>query len=62
MPIIPKVLEAQFSGMTGHGIGRYGAAQLPDVTFNPNGKPLPESGDHAACRPDLARNAQARFL
>ena len=31
------MLEAQFSGITGHGIGRYGAGQLADVTFNPNG-------------------------
>jgi hypothetical protein len=37
VPVIPKVLEAQFSGITGYGIGRYGAAQLADVTFNPNG-------------------------
>ena len=45
VPIIPKVLEAQFSGITGRGIGRYGAAQLPDVTFNANGSldPIPET-------------------
>jgi hypothetical protein len=45
VPIIPKVLEAQFSGITGRGIGRYGAAQLPDVTYNANGSldPIPET-------------------
>jgi hypothetical protein len=45
VPIIPKMLEAQFSGITGRGIGRYGAAQLPDVTFNPDGSlaPIPET-------------------
>ncbi len=37
VPVIPKVLEVQFSGMTGRGIGRYGTAQLPDVTFNADG-------------------------
>ncbi|MGA7386027.1 MAG: hypothetical protein WBW81_15435 [Methylocella sp.] len=37
VPVIPKVLEAQFSGMTGRGIGRYGAAQLADVTFRTDG-------------------------
>jgi hypothetical protein len=37
VPIIPKMLEAQFSGATGRGIGRYGAAQLADVTFRPDG-------------------------
>ncbi|MGB6175975.1 MAG: hypothetical protein WBF43_06490 [Methylocella sp.] len=41
VPIIPKVLEAQFSGLTGRGIGRYGAAQLPDVSFNANGSLAP---------------------
>ena len=45
VPIIPKVLEARFSGMTGRGIGRYGASQLPDVTFNSDGSlaPIPET-------------------
>jgi hypothetical protein len=45
VPIFPKVLEAQFSGAVGRGIGRYGAAQLPDVTFNTDGSlaPLPET-------------------
>jgi len=37
VPVIPKMLEAQFSGITGRGIGRYGAAQLADVTFRPDG-------------------------
>jgi hypothetical protein len=37
VPIVPTVLDVQFSGMTGRGIGRYGASQLPDVTFNANG-------------------------
>ncbi|MDQ6702762.1 MAG: DUF2076 domain-containing protein [Pseudomonadota bacterium] len=37
VPVIPKMLEAQFSGITGRGIGRYGAGQLADVTFRPDG-------------------------
>ncbi len=41
VPILPKQLEAQFSGMTGRGIGRYGTAQLPDVTFNSAGAITP---------------------
>jgi hypothetical protein len=41
VPIVPKVLDVQFSGMTGRGIGRYGASQLPDVTFNANGSLSP---------------------
>jgi hypothetical protein len=31
---IPKFVDLQFSGLTGDGIGRYGSAGLPDVTYN----------------------------
>jgi hypothetical protein len=41
VPIVPKVLEARFSGLTGRGIGRYGASQLADVTFNSDGSLAP---------------------
>lgn len=34
-------LDLQASGMTGRGIGRYGAAQLPDVTLRPDGTIAP---------------------
>jgi hypothetical protein len=37
VPIVPKVLDARFSGMTGRGIGRYGASQLADATFRSDG-------------------------
>jgi hypothetical protein len=36
--LVPKVLELQFSGMGGRGIGRYGTAGLPDVTFSSDGR------------------------
>ena len=44
VPVIPGVLDFQVSGMAGKGIGRYGAAQLVDVTFNSAGamKPISE--------------------
>lgn len=32
LPLVPKMLELQVSGLFGNGIGRYGSAQLPDVT------------------------------
>jgi hypothetical protein len=32
--IVPRYVEAQFSGLTGSGIGRYGTSGLPDVTYN----------------------------
>ena len=40
--VIPKVLDVQVSGAYGRGIGRYGTAQLPDVTVGGDGqiKPL----------------------
>jgi hypothetical protein len=43
--IVPKILDFRISGMSGRGIGRYGSALLPDVTFNPNGNiaPIKES-------------------
>ncbi len=44
LTVIPKLLDFQFSGMTGRGIGRYGSAQLPDATFDDQGniKPIHE--------------------
>jgi hypothetical protein len=37
VPVISKYLDLYVSGLAGHGNGRYGAAQLGDSTFNPNG-------------------------
>jgi len=37
LPIIDKKLEFQVSGLAGRGIGRYGPAQLPDVTTRADG-------------------------
>jgi hypothetical protein len=41
---VPKILDLQASGIVGHGIGRYGAGQLPDVVVSPRGSltALPE--------------------
>ena len=43
-PIIPKLLEFQADFLVGDGIGRYGAAQFPDVAIKSNGVlvPIPE--------------------
>ena len=42
--LIPDVLDIQFDGMAGQGIGRYGTSQLPDATIDDKGEPkaLPE--------------------
>ncbi len=37
LQVAPQVLDVQFSGMWGKGIGRYGTSGLPDVTFDGNG-------------------------
>jgi hypothetical protein len=44
LPLVPKLLDFQVSGLIGQGIGRYGSAQLADATFSPTGKiePLAE--------------------
>lgn len=36
MPIVPKFVDLQLSGLAGYGIGRYGSGQLPDVAFTRN--------------------------
>ncbi|MHA6203058.1 hypothetical protein ACXU4B_01375 [Dyella soli] len=41
LPLIDKTLDWQISGMSGKGIGRYGSAQMADVTFSPNGNLAP---------------------
>jgi hypothetical protein len=44
VPLVPKFLDFQVSGLGGKGIGRYGAGQLVDVTFDSAGamKPISE--------------------
>jgi hypothetical protein len=37
VPVVPQLLDFQISGLAGKGIGRYGSAQLTDVTFDPAG-------------------------
>jgi len=37
LPIYAKKLEFAFQGLAGDGVGRYGSAQLPDLTFRPDG-------------------------
>ncbi|WP_158916322.1 hypothetical protein [Caulobacter sp. S45] len=43
--VIPGWFDFQASALNGKGIGRYGSAQLPDVTFNTNGhiEPIEET-------------------
>jgi hypothetical protein len=41
IPIVPKWLDFQFSGVSGNGNGRYGAAQINDSTFTWTGGAQP---------------------
>lgn len=38
LPIVANTLDFQLSFLAGSGIGRYGSAQLPDVTLRPDGR------------------------
>jgi hypothetical protein len=44
LPLIPKYLELTASGLYGQGVGRYAAAQLPDVTIGLDGSLTPVTG------------------
>jgi hypothetical protein len=41
VPVVPKLLDFQVSGLAGKGIGRYGSGQLTEVTFDPSGNIQP---------------------
>ncbi|QCE33099.1 hypothetical protein FAI41_05545 [Acetobacteraceae bacterium] len=45
LPFLHNKLSFMASGIVGAGIGRYGSAQMPDYTYNPDGsiRPLPEA-------------------
>jgi hypothetical protein len=43
VPLVPDLLEFRVSGLAGKGIGRYGSAQLADVTFDAGGNIRPIS-------------------
>lgn len=41
VPLMPKLLDLQVSGLAGKGIGRYGSGGLTEVTFDPAGRIQP---------------------
>lgn len=47
LPVKPKKVDFIFEGLVGKGIGRYGAANQPDVTIKPNGEITPLPAVHA---------------
>jgi hypothetical protein len=44
LPLVPKYLALTLSGLAGQGVGRYGAAQLPDTTYDTQGNLAPLRG------------------
>lgn len=70
VPIVPKLLDVQVSGMTGRGIGRYGSGQLADATFSLTGAPqlthermlLVGATLHATPQTDIYAFAGGEFL
>ena len=41
LPVVSRKLEFALQGLAGDGVGRYGSAQLPDLTFRPDGTEAP---------------------
>ena len=41
LPLIPRALDFQLSGMAGYGIGSYASGQLPDAIVSSTGSPRP---------------------
>ena len=41
LPLLPKLLDFQISGLAGYGIGSYGSGQLPDAIVSSTGSPRP---------------------
>jgi hypothetical protein len=46
LPLVAKKLDFAVQGMAGDGVGRYGSAQIADLTFRPNGTEALIRTDH----------------
>ena len=55
VPLVPGFLDFQVSGLAGKGIGRYGAGQLSDVTFDLGRRHQADQRDPGIGRTDAAR-------
>jgi hypothetical protein len=50
VPLLPKKVDIGLKIVAGDGIGRFGSAQLPDVTARPDGTLAPIRTGHAMAR------------
>ena len=58
VPVVGKKLDFAIQGMVGDGVGRYGSAQLADITLRPNGTQAPIRTAHALGELELHPNSK----
>jgi len=58
VPLVPKKLDVGLKVVAGDGIGRFGSAQIPDVTARPSGTLAPIRTGHAMARLEYHPNAK----
>jgi hypothetical protein len=61
VPLVPKKLDVGLKVVAGDGIGRFGSAQIPDVTARPFGTLAPIRTGHAMARLEFHPNAKLDF-
>ncbi len=62
MPIVPKFVDLQLSGLAGYGIGTYGSGQLPERRLQPQQRGGGGPRGAGAGRPDLPSLGRQRPL
>ncbi len=58
IPLLPKKLDVGLKVVAGDGIGRFGSAQLPDVTARPSGTLAPIRTAHGLARLEFHPNSK----
>jgi hypothetical protein len=61
VPLIPKKLDIGLKVVAGDGIGRFGSAQIPDVTARPFGTLAPIRTGHALAKVEFHPNSKLDF-
>jgi hypothetical protein len=61
VPLVPKKLDVGLKVVAGDGIGRFGSAQIPDVTGRPSGSLAPIRTGHAMARLEYHPNPKLDF-
>src|SRR6202790_822698 len=61
LPLVPKKLDIGLKVVAGDGIGRFGSAQIPDVTARPFGTLAPIRTGHALAKVEFHPNSKLDF-